>query len=289
MNAISSLPLAVCVATLLSVSNGMAADAIPDSCKISGFAMGCQAWTFNRFSAMEAIDKTAEAGGKVIEFYSNQKLSPDEANAKFDQNSSEEVLAKVKVRLAEKKIRAVSFGVVDIPKDEAGARKIFEFAKKMGMYSITTESVASLDTIEKLVKEYDIRVGIHNHPKQGLNPNYKVWDPNYVLSIVKDRDPRIGSTADTGHWVRSGLDPVECLKILKGRIVTVHLKDLNEKSASAHDVPYGTGISNIKAILDELKAQNFVGNISVEYEYKMENNLPEVTECIKYVKGYGGK
>jgi sugar phosphate isomerase/epimerase len=89
--------------------------------------------------------------------------------------------------------------------------------------------------------------------------------------------------------VRSGLDPVECLKILKGRIVTVHLKDLNEKSANAHDVPYGTGISNIKAILDELKSQNFVGNISVEYEYKMENNLPEVTECIKYVKEYGNK
>ena len=55
-----------------------------------------------------------------------------------------------------------------------------------------------------------------------------MWDPNYVLSVVKDRDARIGSCADTGHWVRSGLKPVDCLRILKGRIISSHLKDLNE-------------------------------------------------------------
>ena len=49
---------------------------------------------------------------------------------------------------------------------------------------------------EKLVKEYDIRVGIHNHPRQPNNPNYKVWDPNYILSLVKDRDARLGAAAD---------------------------------------------------------------------------------------------
>jgi len=78
-------------------------------------------------------------------------------------------------------------------------------------------------------------------PRQPDNPGYKMWDPNYVLSVVKDRDPRIGSTADVGHWVRSGLDPVACLKILRGRIISTHLKDLNEKSPNAHDVPVRHG------------------------------------------------
>jgi sugar phosphate isomerase/epimerase len=177
--------------------------------------------------------------------------------------------------------------VVDIAKDEAAARKIFEFAKALGLYAVTTESVDALDTIEKLVKEYDIKVAFHDHPKQDNNPGYKMWDPNYVMSVIKDRDARIGSGADTGHWVRSGLNPVECLRILKGRIISSHLKDLNEMSPGAHDVPFGAGVSDIPAVLTELKSQGFAGNISIEYEYHWENSTPEVGQCIGFVRGYG--
>ena len=114
-----------------------------------------------------------------------------------------------------------------------------------------------------------------------------MWDPNYILSLVKDRDPRIGACADTGHWVRSGLKPVECLRILKGRIVSSHLKDLNEVDLRAHDVPYGTGVADMPGILEELKAQGFEGNLSIDYEYHWENSAPEVGQCIGFVRGYG--
>jgi sugar phosphate isomerase/epimerase len=284
MNFHQSLPIAA--AMLCAAASVSFAAPIPDQCKTGGFALGCQAWTFSHFSVLEAIDKTAEAGGKVIEFYPGQKLSPDQPDVKFDHNASDDVIEKVVARLKERGIKAVNYGVVPIPADEAGARKVFDFAKKLGLYAVTTESVPSLDTIEKLVKEYDIRVGIHNHPRRPNDANYKVWDPNYVLSVVKDRDPRIGSTADTGHWVRSGLNPVDCLKILKGRVISTHLKDLNEKSVDGHDVPYGTGVSNIAGILDELKRQGFVGNVSVEYEYNWETSVPEVAQCIGFVRGY---
>jgi sugar phosphate isomerase/epimerase len=262
---------------------------IPESCQTGGFAIGCQAWTFNRFSVFEAIDKTAEAGGKVIEFYPGQKLSKEQPDIKFDHNVSDDIIDKVKAKLAEKGIRAVNYGVVGIPKDEAGARKVFEFAKKLNLYGITTESVESIDAIEKLVKEYDIRVGFHNHPRRPNDASYKMWDPNYVLSVVKDRDSRIGSTADIGHWVRSGLDPLDCLKILQGRIISSHLKDLNEKSPDAHDVPYGEGVSNIPAILIELKRQGFVGNVSIEYETNWDNNVLDAAQCIGFIRGFGSK
>jgi sugar phosphate isomerase/epimerase len=235
----------------------------------------------------EAIDKTAECGGKVIEFYPGQKLSKDEPNVKWDHNASAETIQKVKEKLAACKVTAVNYGVVTIPKDESEARKVFAFAKALGLYAVTTESVDALDTIEKLVKEYDIKVGIHNHPKREDNPNYKVWDPKYVLSVIKDRDARIGSAADTGHWVRSGLNPVECLRDLKGRIVSSHLKDLHEMGPGAHDVPYGTGVSDVPALLSELRSQDFTGNISIEYEYHWENSTPEVGQCIGFVRGYG--
>jgi sugar phosphate isomerase/epimerase len=274
---------------LLAGSVGLGAASIPDECLIGGFAIGCQAYTFNRFTLFEAIEKTAAAGAKVIELPVGQKLSPEEPNVSFDHNASDAVLDQVKAKLAEYHLRAVNYGVVPIAKDEAEARKVFEFARKMGLYAVITESVDALDTIEKLVKEYDIRVGIHNHPRRPNDPNYRVWDPHYILSVVKDRDPRIGSCADTGHWVRSGLKPVECLRILQGRVVSSHLKDLNEMGPEAHDVPYGTGVSDIPGILDELKRQGFVGNLSIEYEYHWMTSLPEVAQCIGFVRGYGAR
>ncbi|HUD47866.1 MAG TPA: hypothetical protein VMR33_13615, partial [Candidatus Baltobacteraceae bacterium] len=108
---------------------------IPEECKTGGFFIGCQAYTFNRFTVFEAIEKTAEAGGKVIEFYPGQSLSKEEPTIKWDHNASPEVVQKVKDQLAKYKIHAVSYGVVGISSDEGEARKVFEFAKTMGLRS----------------------------------------------------------------------------------------------------------------------------------------------------------
>jgi sugar phosphate isomerase/epimerase len=263
-----------------------AAAPIPDEHRIGGFAIGCQAYTFNRFTVFEAIEKTAQAGGKVIEFYPGQKLSPAEPDTSWDHAASAEIIAKVKAKLAEHGLLAVNYGVVGIPRDEAGARQIFEFARKMGIRALTTESTDALDTIEKLVKEFDIRVAIHNHPVRPNDANYKVWDPQYVADLVRNRDRRIGACADTGHWVRSNLDPVKCLKILESRVISCHLKDLNRMGPDAHDVPFGTGVANMAGVLDELKRQGFDGNISLEYEHNWDLNVPEVAQCIGFVRGY---
>ena len=193
---------------------------IPVDCKIGGFAIGCQAWTFNHFSAYEAVELTALAGGKCIEFYPGQNLSPGQPDVPWDHHASDETIAAMKAYLAKHGLRAVNYGVVH-GKDEAEWRQIFEFARKLDLYAITTEDVDKLDMIEKLVKEFDIRIAIHNHPRRSDDPDYKVWNPAYVLSIVKDRDPRIGACADIGHWATSGIKPVDAVKILKGRISRV--------------------------------------------------------------------
>ena len=285
---IRSLPFSILLTTLVSLSSIRAAEPLPDATKTGGFAIGCQAWCFRLYTVFEAIDKTAETGSKTIEFGTTQKLSADDPTV-FNHNASPEMIAKVKAKLAERHLTPVAYGVVAIPQDEAKARVIFEFAKALGLRVINTESADALDTIEKLVKEYDIKVGFHDHPKRADHPEYQMWDPNYVLALVKDRDPRIGSCADTGHWQRSGLQPVDCLRILKGHIVASHLKDLNVFDRDGHDVPFGTGVGNVKGVLDELKAQGFVGPISVEYEFNWETNVPEIKQCIDFVRAYGEK
>src|SRR5262245_55991048 len=112
---------------------------IEDEYKTNGFAVGCQAWTFNRFSVFEAIDKTKQAGGKVIEFFPGQRLSPDNPAQKFSHDADRGVWEQVRRKLAEAKIRPVNYGVVGVPKDDAGARKVFEFAKYFNLRTIRSE------------------------------------------------------------------------------------------------------------------------------------------------------
>jgi sugar phosphate isomerase/epimerase len=233
---------------------------------------------------METIRKTSETGAKTIEFFPGQKLNAD-SDAKLDHNSSPEIFAAVKAELAKHGVRAVNYGVVGA-KDEAEWRKIFELAKAFGMRAITTESVDQLDVIEKLVKEFDIAAGIHNHPRRADDPNYKVWDPNYVLSVVKDRDSRIGAAADNGHWATSGIKPDEGLRVLKGRIISMHLKDRAEIGKGTPDNIFGTGVLDLKGILDTLMKQGFDGNISIEYEQNWDNSVPDVAQCVGFFRGY---
>src|SRR6516164_2200845 len=95
-----------------------AENAIPDEDKTGGFFIGCQAYTFNRFTVFEAIEKTADAGGKVIEFFPGQKLSKDEPGVTWDHHASAETIKKVQDKLAQYHIRAVNYGVVGVPTDE---------------------------------------------------------------------------------------------------------------------------------------------------------------------------
>jgi sugar phosphate isomerase/epimerase len=260
---------------------------IPDQYKIGGFALGVQAYSFNHFTAFEAIEKTAQAGGRVIEFYPGQKLSKEEPEVRLDHHMADEHIEKLKAKLKHHDILPVNYGVVGLPNNEEESRKVFEFAKKLSLRAVTSEArPEALDLIEKLVKEYDIMMGIHNHASRTNDPSYRYWDPNYVLSLVQGRDRRLGACADTGHWVRSGVKPVDGLKILEDRIISLHLKDLHEFSRGGHDMPFGMGVSDVPGILDELKRQGFEGNISIEYEFNWLHSVPDIAQCVGFVRGY---
>jgi sugar phosphate isomerase/epimerase len=175
----------------------------------------------------------------------------------------------------------------DIPRDEAQARKVFEFAHKLGLRSLTTESDDAIDTIEKMVKEFDIRVGFHGHGKNPGNPAYRLWNPEYIRDLVQGRDARIGACADTGHWTTSGIVPMQGFKILEGRIINVHLKDRPVRGEAKPDVVYGTGVNDIKGLLGELRRQKFDGNIFVEYENNWDDNVGDVKRCLDFVRHFG--
>lgn len=261
---------------------------IPESHLTGGFALGTQAYTFNRYSVHEAIEMTARAGGRVIELYPGQKLRPDEEDeTRFTPDSSDEIIAEVKAKLAEHDLIAVNFGVIRLPNDEAEQRRVFDFAKKLGVKAISSEPPAeSMDLIERMVQEYDIAVAVHNHPPRANNPDYRHWDPEFVLSLVQGRDRRVGVSADIGHYIRSNIDPVEALQLLEGRIISMHFTDVNQWGAEGRDTPAGTGVTDLPAVLEELKRQNFGGNISIEYENNWYHNVTDVAQFMGFVRGW---
>ncbi len=245
-----------------------------------------QAWTFNRFTAEQAITMTKQAGSAAIELFPGQALSKDHGDTKVGPEMGDEKTEVLKGFLAKTGVKAVAFGVTGISKDPNEARKLFRWAKSMGIQVINTESAEAIDTIELMVREFDIKVGFHDHPKRANDPSYRMWDPNYVLSLVKDRDKRIGGCADTGHWVRSGLKPVDALKILHGRVVSSHLKDLHVFDMSGHDVPFGQGVSNVRGILESFAKMGMSGPVSVEYEHNWDTNLAEVAQCVGFLRAF---
>ncbi len=268
---------------LLSSALGLAAP-IPDEYRIGGFAVGPQAYSFRFFSVFEAIEKTAQSGGKVIELGTGLKLSPENP-ALFNHDSPAEMIQLVQEKLKQHGIKAVNYGVVRLP-NEAVARKVFDFARTMGFYAIITESIESLDLIEKLAREYDLKVGIHQHAKKPADPNYKIWDPNFVRDLVKDRDSRIGACADIGHWQTSGIKAIDGLKILEGRVISVHLKERGALGPGNHDTIFGTGITDMGGVLAELRRQKFEGNLAIEYEYNWQASVPDIAQCIGFVRGW---
>lgn len=246
----------------------------------NGWRLGMQSYSFHRFSLVEALDKTQELGLKYIEVYPGHKLGGKWGDQAFGFEMDDPTRREIKELAASKGIKIVGTGVF-VTDNAEDWEKMFVFAKAMEMEFITCEpALKDWDLVENLVKQYNIKVSVHNHPKPS-----DYWKPDLLLTQIAERSNLIGSCSDVGHWRREGMDQIECLKKLDGRIISLHFKDIAEKQdgeTEQHDVIWGTGILNVKEMLQELERQNFKGVFSIEYEYNWDNSVPDIKKCIDY-------
>lgn len=285
----SLLPL---LAALTLVVTGRTTVSAETPAEKLGWKLAVHSYTFQKFSIFDAIDKTSELGIKSMSISGTVMLpGPDGKIARKSTIAmTDEEAAAIKTRLKEKGVATtfVNMGVVHPTVDEAESRKIFEGAKKMGIDTLVAEPETHgkmeelgpvMDVVEKLAKEYNIKVAIHNHPN---GPKSFYWNPDTVLAAVKGRSPLLGACADVGHWTRSGLDTVDCLKKLEGRVITLHFKDVKEATTKSEDVPWGTGVSNVKGMMAELKRQHFQGYFCIEYENNSDSQMQELALSVKF-------
>lgn len=247
-----------------------------------GWSVGVAQYTFRRFSFYEALDMTADLGIQNIEPAFFLRLDKARPELKVNEDLTPALRKELKQKLGDVGITISAF-YSNLDTDPERAKKIFEFCNEMGIASIVAEPQAeAFDMIEKLCDEYKINLAVHNHPK---SPKSKYWQPENVLAVCKGRGPRIGACCDTGHWVRSGLDPVACLKKMEGRVRGFHLKDAAEMGViDCRDMPLGEGAGNYAAVLTELNRQGYRGVMTIEYEHDSPQLNEDVAKCVAFVE-----
>jgi len=232
-----------------------------------GLKMGAQSYSFRKFSWEDAVTQLKKLGLVHMEFYPGHiplKLSPEERAS---------VLAKLRAAA----VTFPCYGVVGFGADAARNRKTFEFAKSMGIDTITADpSQESLKSLDSLVEEFEIRIAIHNH---GPGARYATIED--VLSAIEGHHKLIGACVDTGHFVRANVDAVEATERLAGRLYGVHLKDVYP---DGKDAIFGKGAVNFGGVVKLLRGMKFDSLVAIEFESHPDNPVPPIQECLDYLK-----
>ncbi len=233
-----------------------------------GFQMGIQSYTLRKYKIDEALQLTQDLGLTRIEFFPGH----------FPVTTDAAPLEEMAKKLAAHGLKPTAHGVNHFGKDHNANRKLFQFAKQAGIANLTADpDEAAFESLDQLVKEFDIRIAIHNH-----GPGHRYDKIDNVLSAVKNYDKRIGACADLGHFIRSGEDPVKAITLLGDRLYGIHLKDFDAQKKDAKGVILGKGHLDVVEVFKALKRVNFPadGALSLEYEEHPDNPLDDVRACL---------
>lgn len=179
-------------------------------------------------------------------------------------------------------ITLLSVGNVTMRSGEEDTRKAFEFARDVGVSTIVcAPDHDTIPLLDKLVKEYDIRLAIHNHgPEDKFFPS-----PYDIMRAIEKFDKRIGLCIDVGHTARAGVDPAESILKCKDRLYDVHLKDISAMGNKNTPIESGRGILDSKSILTALLKIKYQDHVGFEYEKDSKDPMPGLAETVGYTKG----
>lgn len=272
--------MACCLVGLLVLCAGNVPLQADDGHK--GWKLAVQSYTFHKFSLVETLDKVEQLGVQYIEVYPGHRLGGEWGDQVFGPGMDAATQRAVRRLAASKGIRIVGTGVF-VSDNKEDWEPLFRFARDMKMEYVTCEPPLSMwDEVETLATRYKLKVAVHNHPRPS-----DYWKPQLLLDAISSRNRQLGACCDVGHWRREGLDHLQCLRQLKGRIVSLHFKDIEAPKAGKEwqdDVIWGQGVLQVPAMLDELSAQGFKGYFAIEYEANWDNSLPDIMQCISYFR-----
>jgi L-ribulose-5-phosphate 3-epimerase len=253
----------------------------PSNAAKLGWKVSVQHYTYRRFTLFEALEQATAVGLRFFEVRSNLKLDPRWPGKNANEEMPADARQEFKARLADLGVSIPSV-FADFNGEPDQAKRLFEFWKGFGTEIIVAEPPAgSHDLLEKLCEQYAMELALHNH--QRTQSQY--WSPEIVLQVCSNRSKRIGACADVGQWARSGLDPVECLRKLEGRIISFHLKDVLKKGdLHSRNTVIGEGQADCANTLKELKRQGYKGVVTIDFEHDTPALQEDMAKNIAFVE-----
>jgi len=239
------------------------------------YHLGLQTWTVRNMSFEQMVGFASKHQFKWIAL----------SRTHMDPRAATEETMKKKAVLDQHGLTPYTFGVARTSLDHEDNRKLFEFAKVMGIQLIVVEpdDFAVFESLERLVKEYDIKVAIHNHGIRTLYGN-----PLVVRNVIKHLDPRIGVCLDTGWVTAAGFDPSQVFRDYEGRVFDIHLKDKRTERTQGDDVHFdthiGQGEGKLASFLGVLREDGFEGVLALETDSREFAREPEgfVTTAVEF-------
>jgi sugar phosphate isomerase/epimerase len=260
-------------AALVPASAGAASAAGADE-STAPVKLGLASYTFRNFTRSQMIGFMRELNVQDL----NAKDVKD--HLPMDPTAEAQALADYQAA----GIRLHAAGTISLATDsDDDMRGKFEYLKRAGIGVMVAgdPTPQDLPRVEKFVKEYDIRVAIHNH-----GPEDKLWhSPLDVLKAVHGMDPRIGCCIDVGHAVRAGTDIVEAIHAVGPRLFNMHMKDLTDFHDKDSQVAVGDGKMPVHHIFEALMAIQYKGFADLEYEVHPDDPMPGVTKSFAYMRG----
>lgn len=235
------------------------------------FELGLASYTLRKFDLDKTIELTKRVGLKHIAL----------KDMHLPMNSTPEQIRTAAAKVRDAGLDLYGCGVVYM-KSEAEVNRAFEYAKAADMRIIIgVPEHALLPLVNKKVKEYDIKVAIHNH-----GPGDKVYPlPSTVYEKVKDLDPRIGLCNDIGHTIRAGVDPAASIVEFADRMIDFHIKDVSAANAKGGAIEMGRGVIDIPGVMRTLVKIGYAGLVSFEYEKDADDPVPGLAESVGYARG----
>jgi sugar phosphate isomerase/epimerase len=250
------------------------AQALPETGKPLPIKLGMCSYTFRNFTRAQMIGYLKDL--RITD------LNAKDAKDHLPMDPTLEAQAVADYAAAGIKLHAA--GAIYFPKnDENDIRGKFEYAKRAGIDTIVAGDPTpdSLKWIERFVKEYDIKIAIHNHgPEDKFFPS-----PFDVLKAIKDLDPRIGCCIDIGHAARANANIVEAIHATGPRLYDMHFKDLATLTPKAEQVAVGEGVLPFREIFQALIEIKYPYYVDLEYEINGDNPMPGTIESIAYLRG----
>ena len=236
-----------------------------------GLKIGVATYTFRKFP----LEATIKAVQRVDLHYVSIK------DFHMARNTTAEQRKEIAQKFKDAGITPLSCGNITMDNTEKSVRDAFEYARDAGIPVIVcSPHPDSFAILDKMVKEFDIKLAIHNHgPEDGRFPS-----PYDVYKAVQAYDKRIGLCVDVGHSARAGAEPAEAILKCRDRVYDVHLKDIADTGKISHPVESGRGVLNLKAIMGALLEIKFPYMADFEYEKDAGDPLPGLAESVGYTK-----